>query len=278
MAGSPNCHRSKYGMPQTNRSVLRWFSLSEEPQESKTATATHGRLKKLHLQRKASKTKRKFATRGVTNVKSEKRKGLKPQGEKETKHAVITVNLISAKGMSSDEDFELTGGDNDGGEQEEDEESDDVDDEATSDFLTETSSSTTEEPILLPNIFIPCTKCGEVINICRLQGHRNLHSALQVLKYSHHQRPKDLVSLVRRRKLVIKQRQDASSLIDQHGFACKHLHKINTAFDVLRGELNRNMGIRSLYEQDIKGLYTTLPKCCGIPTLSQASVEKCFIA
>lgn len=278
MAGSPNCHRSKYGMPaQTNRSVLRWFSLSEEPQESKAATATHRRLKKLHSQRKASKTKGNFPTRGVNNVKSEKRKGLKPQGEREMKHAAITVNLISTKGMSSDEDLELTRGDIDGNEQEGYEESDYFDDEATSDSFTETSSSITEEQILLPNIFIPCTKCGEVINICRLKGHRNLHSALQVLKYSDQQRPKDLVSLVRRRKRVIKQRQDASSLIDEHSFACKHLHKINTAFDVLRGELNRNMGIRSLYEEDIKGLYHTLPECCGISMLPQPSVKNCFV-
>ena len=263
MAGSPNSHRSKYGMVQASRSVLRWFSLSEEPQEtrSRTATVTQRRSKTLHSQRKASKTKRKLPTRGVSNVASEKRKGLEPREQSEMEHAAVTVNLISEKRTSSDEEMEfgehIEGEEGDAeGYEENDDDNDGQSDVGTSDLLTETSSVITEEQILLPNIVIPCSKCGEVINICRLQGHRNLHSALKVFKYSHHQRPKDLNSLVRRRRTLIQQHRDQASSSDhQQFFGYKHLHKINTAFEVLRSELNRNMGLPSLNEPNIKGMY-----------------------
>ncbi|XP_068688095.1 protein phosphatase 2C-like domain-containing protein 1 [Montipora foliosa] len=260
MAGSPNSHRSKYGMVQASRSVLRWFSLSEEPQEtrSRTATVTQRRSKTLHSQRKASKTKRKFPTRGVRNVVSEKRKGLEPREPSDMEHAAVTVNLISEKRTSSDEEMEfgehIEGEEGDAeGYEENDDDDDGQSDVGTSDLLTETSSVITEEQILLPNIVIPCSKCGEVINICRLQGHRNLHSALKVFKYSHHQRPKDLNTLVRRRRTLIQQHRDQVSSSDhEQFFGYKHLHKINTAFEVLRSELNRNMGLPSLNDQNIK--------------------------
>ena len=247
---------------QTNRFVLRWFSLSEAPRETRLRSTTAGarRSKMPQSQRKPLKTKRKSLTRGVNNTESENKKGLKRGGESEVEHAAVTVNLISSKLVNSDEEMELIGEDIEGAEREEaggeDEENDDHEysDVETLDFLTESSSEFTDEPILLPNILIPCTKCGDVINICRLPGHRNLHSALQTLKYSQDQRPKNLNALVRRRKLLIKQQQDASSRNIQDPFGDKHLHKLNTAFEVLRSELQGNMEVRSLSDQNIQGL------------------------
>lgn len=262
MAGSQNYQRSKHGVVQTNSFVLRWFSLSEAPQETRLRGTTSGERpsKMLQPQRKTFKTKRKFATRGVNNTAPEKKKGLEQGGKSEMQHAAVTVNLISSKLINSDEEMELIGEDIDGEEREaakhEDEESDDHShsDVETSDFLTESSSEVSDEPILLPNILIPCSKCQDVINICRLSGHRNLHLALQVLKYSHDQRPKSLNTLLKRRKHLIKQQQDASSRDIQDPFGDKHLHKINTAFEVLRSELQGNMEVRSLNDEVIEGL------------------------
>ena len=209
-------------------------------------------------QRRALKTKRPSVSRGVNNTEPENKKGLEPGGESDMQHAAITVNLISSKRVNSDEEMEDIGEDIEGeqreaerGEEKDEQEHSDVE---TLDFLTESSSGVSEEPILLPKILIPCSKCGDVINICRLPGHRNLHSALQVLKYSQDQRPKNLNALVRRRKILIKQQQDASSRNIQDPFGDKHLHKLNTAFEVLRSELQGNMEVRTLGDQNIEGL------------------------
>ena len=267
MAGSINCHRSKYAMVQTNRFVLRWFSLSEAPRETRlktlnTTSAVRRRSRMQQSQRRASKTKRLSVSRGVNNTEPKNKKGLEPGGETDMQHAAVTVNLISSKRVNSDdEEMEEIGEDFEGEQREamklmrgEDKDEREHSDVETLDFLTESSSEVSEEPILLPNILIPCSKCGDVINICRLPGHRNLHSALHVLKYSQDQRPKNLNALVRRRKILIKQQQDASSRNNQDPFGDKHLHKLNTAFEVLRSELQGNMEVRTLGDQNIEGL------------------------
>ena len=209
-------------------------------------------------QRRALNTKRQSVSRGVNNTQTENKAGLEPGGDSEMQHAAVTVNLISSKRINSDGEMEDIGEDIEGEQREEagDEENDvqGHSDEESLGFLTESSSEISEEPILLPNILIPCSKCGDVINICRLAGHRNLHSALQVLKYSQDQRPKNLNALVRRRKILIKQQQDASSRNIQDPFGDKHLHKLNTAFEVLRSELQGNKEVRTLGDQNIEGL------------------------
>lgn len=163
MAGTPNCNEAKHGVAQTNRFVLRWFSLGEGPQETKlkstTVSASAKRSKMLRSQKRALKTKTKLQAskgRGVND-------GLKAAAESEMEHAAVTVNLIS-KRANSDEEMELIGEDIEGEEREaaggEGDENDDHEnsDFETLDFLTELSSEMSEEPILLPNILIPCTK------------------------------------------------------------------------------------------------------------------------
>ena len=196
---------------------------------------------------------------GVANRGTENKTGLDKTSKTDMKpQAAVTVNLISRKPIDSDEEMEdieeaLEGereAANDG--EEEPDEADDSDGE-TLDFFSELSSETSDELILLPNILIPCTKCGDVINVCRLPCHRNLHSALQTLKYSQDQSPKNINALVRRRKLLIKQQQDASSKNRQDPFGDKHLHKLNTAFEVLRIELQGNTDLRYLADRIIEG-------------------------
>lgn len=56
---------------------------------------------------------------------------------------------------------------------------------------------------------------------------------------------------------MIKQQQDASSRNIQDPFGDKHLHKLNTAFEVLRSELQGNMEVRSLSDQNIQEIELT---------------------
>ncbi|KAJ7351903.1 Protein phosphatase 2C-like domain-containing protein 1 [Desmophyllum pertusum] len=270
MADSLNCSRSKHGVVQTNRFVLRWFHLNEAPDESRvkaTAATWRSHVSKMRhrSQREALRTKRNSLPSlpmGVNNRGAENKKGLAEAGNTEMQpQAAVTVNLISTrKRRNSDEEMEEIGEDLEGEEREaargDDKEHDEPDhsDVESFDFFTESSSEISYEPILLPNILIPCTKCGDVINICRLPCHRNLHSALHTLKYSQDQRPKNINALVRRRKLLIKQQQDASSKNRQDPFGDKHLHKLNTAFEVLRIELQGNTDERYLGDRNIEGL------------------------
>lgn len=270
MADSLNYRRSKYRMVQTNRFVLRWFNLNEAPKETTSTTAAVAAKRRVsgmskRSQREALKTKRKpFAMMGVTNRGTENKTGLDEVGKTEMQpQAAVTVNLISRKPINSDEEMEDIGEDLEGeqreaardGEEEHDEP--DGSDVETLDFFSESSSEISDELILLPNILIPCIKCGDVINICRLPCHRNLHSALQTLKYSQDQRPKNINALVKRRKLLIKQQQDASAKNRQDPFGDKHLHKLNTAFEVLRIELQGNTDERYLADRIIEGLWVT---------------------
>lgn len=64
---------------------------------------------------------------------------------------------------------------------------------------------------------------------------------------------KNISALVRRRKLLIKQQQDASSKRRQDPFGDKHLHKLNTAFEFLRTELQGTTDLRYLSERVIEG-------------------------
>ena len=268
MADSLNYRRSKYRMVQTNRFVLRWFNLNEAPKETSsasTAVAAKRRVSKMsqRSQREASKTKRKPSAMGVTNRGIENKTGLDVTGKTDVKpQAAVTVNLISRKPIDSDEEMEDIEEDLEGeqrepandGEEEHDEPDGSDGETLELDFFSDLSSEISDELILLPNILIPCTKCGDVINICRLPCHRNLHSALQTLKYSQDQRPKNINALVRRRKLLIKQQQDASSKNRQDPFGDKHLHKLNSAFEVLRIELQGNTDLRYLADRIIEGM------------------------
>lgn len=269
MADSLNYLRSKHRVIKTNRFVLRWFNLNEAPKEtSGTSTAVVRKTRRVskmskRSQRGALKTKRQSVPMGVNDRATENKKGLDEVATKtEMQHAAVTVNLISRKRVNSDvEEMEDIGEDLEGEEREaaredqDENEDQDHSDAETLDFLTESSSEFSYEPILLPNILIPCVKCNDVINICRLPCHRNLHSALQTLKYAQDQRPKNINALVRRRKLLIKQQQDASSQSSrQDPFGDKHLHKLNTAFEVLRIELQGYTDLRYLSDRNIEGL------------------------
>ena len=268
MADSLNYLRSKHGWAQTNRFVLRWFNLNEAPKAARETGMTipaSGRppisAKPRCSQRVALKTKRKSLAKGVTKTGTENKKGLDAVSNREMQeHAAVTVNLISSRAVNSDEEMEEIGEDPEGEEREavsgDDHQNEDQDhsDVETFDFFTESSSEVSEEAVLLPNILIPCTKCHDVINICRLPCHRNLHYALQTLKYAQDQRPKNISALVRRRKLLIKQQQDAGSKRKQDPFGDKHLHKLNTAFEFLRTELQGTTDLRYLCERVIEGL------------------------
>ena len=268
MADSLNYPRSRHRVVQTNRFVLRWYNLNEAPKETSGTSAalvrrrSHVSRMPKRSQRKALRTKRKPVPMGVNNTVTENKKGLDDHiGKTAMQHAAVTVNLISRKRTNSnDEEMEDIDEDLEGEEREAAQDDEDENDEHDNsdveslDFFTESSSEISDEPILLPNILIPCIKCGDVINICRLPCHRNLHSALQTLKYSQDQRPKNINALVRRRKLLIKQQQDASSKNRQDPFGDKHLHKLNNAFEVLRIELQGDTDLRYLCDRNIEGL------------------------
>ncbi|XP_027049984.1 uncharacterized protein LOC113677364 [Pocillopora damicornis] len=271
MADSLNYLRSKHGWAQTNRFVLRWFNLNEAPKAARETgmTSTVSRrppisAKPKRSQRAALKTKRRSLAMGVTKKGTENEKGLDAVRNTEMQeHAAVTVNLISTRAVNSDEEMEEIGEDPEGEEREaaggDDDENEDQDhsDVESFDFFTESSSEVSEEAVLLPNILIPCTRCHDVINICRLPCHRNLHCALQTLKYAQDQRPKNISALVRRRKLLIKQQQDASSKRRQDPFGDKHLHKLNTAFEFLRTELQGTTDLRYLSERVIEEIKVT---------------------
>lgn len=134
---------------------------------------------------------------GVTKKGTENEKGLDAVRNTEMQeHAAVTVNLISTRTANSDEEMEEIGEDPEGEEREaaggDDDEKEDQDhsDVESFDFFTESPSEVSEEAVLLPNILIPCTRCHDVVNIWRLPCHRNLHCALQTLKYAQDQRPK----------------------------------------------------------------------------------------
>lgn len=270
MADSLNYRRSKYRMVQTNRFVLRWFNLNEAPKETSTAStgavAAKRRVSKMskRSQREIFKTKRKPSAGGVTYRGTENKTGLDEVGKKDVQpQAAVTVNLISRQPINSDEEMEDIGEDIEGEQREAAKDCEEEHNEPDSSFVetldsfSESLSEISDELILLPNILVPCTKCGDVINICRLSCHRNLHIALQTLKYSQDQRPKNINALVRRRKLLIKQQQDASSKNRQDPFGDKHLHKLNTAFEVLRIELQGNTDLRYLGDRIIEGRKVT---------------------
>ncbi|EDO49071.1 predicted protein [Nematostella vectensis] len=103
------------------------------------------------------------------------------------------------------------------------------------------NSSEGETRLALPNIVLPCSKCGESINICRLQSHRDLHNALQVLKFAHGYKPASTNALIKRRKLIIQRMQESSAQRGDKGFSDRQLQKINTAFEILKTSLGGRM-------------------------------------
>ena len=206
-----------------------------------------------HSQREAFNTKTYSFVVGVNN-RGKGDKGLGPVYS-EAERAAVTVNIISNRIEDNELDMELIGEDADGEEKEaKAEENNEAGYEETLSFITASSSESRNErdSILLPNILIPCTKCGCTVNICRLAYHRNLHAALRMLKYSHDQRPKTLNALVRRRRLLIlKQQQDASSVDKRDSFDDKYLHKMNAAFEVLRIDLQGNADSHVLTDRNL---------------------------
>ncbi|KAK3754616.1 hypothetical protein QZH41_007921 [Actinostola sp. cb2023] len=94
-------------------------------------------------------------------------------------------------------------------------------------------------PLLaLPNISLACPKCSLNVNICHVRTHRDFHTALQTFKFAQNFRPQTLKTLIKRRKVVIKKLQESSPQNNgKAGFADKNLQKINTAFEILKSEL-----------------------------------------
>ena len=183
--------------------------------------------------------------------------------------ASVTVNLIShseencAKMEDRDGDT-ATGQPDDANDPDDDENGDDAiaedDQENLEDgtSFTSSSSSVEDEPPRLPNIFIPCTKCHELINVCRLQSHRDLHSALRTLQFSYEQRPTTIKALVKRRRLLITRMQETSGAEGKELFGDKQLHKLNTAFEILKNDIEGNTGKLRVYEAGMEGQARTL--------------------
>jgi hypothetical protein len=172
--------------------------------------------------------------------------------------ATVTVNLITgAKPMEDEGQSEEDEGDN-GCKEEIKKENEDAEKELEDDDTKDTEeleeleiekyeneSSKTKSsnvhivvgdtlvPLALPNIFIPCPKCALQVNICHVRSHREFHGALHTLKFAIDLRPQCLKTLIKRRRLLIKRLQESSG----KGFADNDLQKINTAFEILKSEM-----------------------------------------
>lgn len=109
-------------------------------------------------------------------------------------------------------------------------------------------------PLALPNIFIPCPKCSLQVNICHVRSHRDFHGALHTLKFAINYRPHCLKTLIKRRKLLIKR------LLDSTGkeFTDRNLQKINTAFEILKSELEGTGNAYRVFETSLGKVNNTL--------------------
>ena len=193
---------------------------------------------------------RRDAAMYMNNSKTADNKGLGGDA-----FASVTINLIShtkaddlMEGSNGDQETEgaehVNGEEEEGEEDAIEEEEEDLDDGS----FTSESSSAISEVVPLPNIFIPCTKCHALINICRLQCHRNFHSALRTLQFSSDQRPTSLKALVKRRRLLITRMQESSTISGEDAFGDKQLHKLNTAFEIMKNEIEGSTDQLRVYD------------------------------
>ena len=117
-------------------------------------------------------------------------------------------------------------------EEDEEEEKDSLEDD---EVFSQGSQQTDSRP--LPNINLPCTQCGEVINICLLPAHRSLHDALRRLRYAYEQKPQSLQSLVNRRRRLIKVLQESNRKKNKGNIVDKQVHVLNTAFEIIKAHV-----------------------------------------
>lgn len=113
------------------------------------------------------------------------------------------------------------------------------------------SHNVTLTPLALPNISLTCHKCSSYVNICHLRSHRDFHTALQTFKYEQHFTPQNLKTLIKRRKILIKKLQESSNQSNGKGFIDKNLQKINTAFEILKSELEGTGNTYRVFEADL---------------------------
>lgn len=182
----------------------------------------------------------------------------------ENAFATVTVNLLSRPKYQDGEeqphsDEDITNGEtNDGVKMPDDEEDNsEKDDNKDHENIEETESDSDNEdgsmqrtktplssirnvtltPLVLPNIALACPKCSTYVNICHLRSHRDFHAALQTFKFDQHYIPQNLKTLIKRRKTLIKKLQETSRQTNGNGFSDKNLQRINTAFEILKSEL-----------------------------------------
>lgn len=89
----------------------------------------------------------------------------------------------------------------------------------------------------LPNIELPCTQCGEVLNVCLLSSHRNLHSALRKFRYAYEQKPQRLQCLVNRRRRLIKAVQESNLEKNQGYITDNCILALDTAFEIIKADI-----------------------------------------
>ena len=192
--------------------------------------------------------------------------------------ATVTVNLLSRPKQEEEEseqsenadndkndirdDVEMQDDDEDSSENEnskepeeyEESESEESETEIKSVLRTKTPSSVDNvsvAPLVFPNISIPCPKCSSYINICHLRSHRDFHTALQTFKFASDFTPQNLKTLIKRRKTLIKKLQESGKHTNGKGFVDKNLQKINTAFEVLKSELEGTGNTYRVLETDL---------------------------
>lgn len=179
-----------------------------------------------------------FATVTVNLLSRPKQEGgesEQPENEENDKNYDIRDDVE----MQDDEDSSIN---EEHKELEEYEESDseESDSESKSARRTKTPSvhNVSVAPLVLPNISLPCSKCSSYVNICHVRSHRDFHTALQTFKFASDFTPQNLKTLIKRRKTLIKTLQESGKQTENgKGFMDKNLQKINTAFEVLKSDL-----------------------------------------
>jgi len=209
-----------------------------------------------------SNTKR-FLNRDLVVNKSDKDR--MTRNDTASEFATVTVNLLSQpkpeeteggqqqRNDNTDDDLAMQDiNEEDGSDKEDIKEEEELDETESEDsehesqfrrsktpLKTAPSEHVTLVPLLaLPNISLACPKCSLNVNICHVRTHRDFHTALQTFKFAQNFRPQTLKTLIKRRKVVIKKLQESSAQNNgKAGFADKNLQKINTAFEILKSEL-----------------------------------------
>lgn len=231
----------------------------------------------IQSQRDQNTTKRSLRDRGLVINNSDRDE--MTRNYTENGFATVTVNLLSRPKYQDGEeqlhsDDETTNEENDDGVKmrHDEEENSEKDENKDHENLDETESEDSDHedgsmrrtktplsarnvtltPLALPNIALACPKCSTYVNICHLRSHRDFHAALQTFKFEHHYIPQNLKTLIKRRKTLIKKLQESSKQSNGKGFVDKNLQRINTAFEILKSELEGTGNNFRIFERELR--------------------------